>query len=222
MNTARKRIVPGVESGVRLGNHTLKALEKKNKKAFKRLDNFVKAHNKKYARPEDQKHRIIASFKATAKCILQGFVVAAENNCLHGKFFETSTALISYYVEATPRSIKRHIHRLKEAGIIVEQQYNPSFTYNNNYLIRLADWLIEELYEIVEEVNGTGHEKQEAAEQITTGTAQVQKKPEPAIKRIAQGAGSIVETYEVEEINEIKDTKESWRKYLKSRFSGSG
>lgn len=219
MCIARKRIVPGVESGVKLGKHTLKALEKKNKKAFRTLDKFVKAHNQKHARPEEQKYRIKESFKATAKCILQGFVVAAENNCLHGKFFETSTALIAHYVDATPRTIKRHIQRLKDAGIIVEQQYNPSFTYNNNYLIRLADWLIEELYEIVAEVNRTAQQQQEAAEQTTTGTDLVQETTEKAIERIALKVVSYVENHEDEEVN---DSPESWQQYLKNRFSGSG
>jgi DNA-binding Lrp family transcriptional regulator len=219
MCSARKRIVPGVASAVKLDKHTLKALEKENKKAFRTLDKFVKAHNKKYASPEDQKYRIKESFKATAKCILQGFVVAAENNCLHGKSFETSTALIAHYVDATPRTIKRHIQRLKDTGIIVEQQYNPSFTFNNNYLIRLADWLIEDLYIIVEGANCSTQEQQETPEQTAGGTEQVQEHTEKALETLTQKVINYVENYEDEV---VKDTPESWQEYLKNRFSGSG
>lgn len=218
MRKAKRKIVPGI-SGVKLGKHTLMALEKKNKKAFRILDKFVKAHNKNYAKTEDQKYRILASFKTTAKCILQGFIVAAENNCLHGKYFETSTALIAQYVDATPRTIKRHIHRLKDAGIIVDQQHNLSFTFNNNYLIRLADWLIEELYQIVEEVNRTAQVQQEVAEQTTTGTEQIKNPIEPAIERGAQKLVSNVENYKDKE---VYDTRKSWQQYLKSRLFGSG
>lgn len=219
MRTARKRVVPGVAPRVKFDKDTHRALEKKNKAAFRSLDSFVKAHNKRYAKPEDQKYRLKESFKATAKCILQGFIVAAENNCLHGKFFETSTALIAYYVDASPRTIKRHIQRLKDAGIIVEQQYNPSFTYNNNYLLRLADWLIDELYGIVMEANCTTQENGAIPAPTKEKVVQVQVQTEQAIEEVAQKVVSYVEKFEDDE---VQDTPESWQAYLKNRFSGSG
>ena len=207
--------MPGVEPAVKFDKHILKALEKKNKEAYRTLDRFVKDHNSKHARPEDQKYRLKESFKATAKCILQGFIVAAENNCLHGRFYETSTALIAHYVDANPRTIKRHIQRLKDTGIIVEQKYNPSFTYNNNYLIRLADWLIDDLYSIVVEANGGITEQQGQ----TTELKEPAKGREETIEKLAQ---KVVSYVEIQENEDVKDTPESWRDYLKNRFSGSG
>lgn len=219
MRIPRKRIVPGMDSGVKLDKQSLKSLEKKSWEASIKYDDYVKARNKEYLAPKQGKYRIKESLKTTGSCILQAFIKAAKENCLHGKYLETSTALIAHYVDASRKTIRRHIKKLIDAGIIVEKQDKHQCTHNNNYLILLADWLIDELYEILEKANGTESVQEEVPVEKTQGIKPVQEPINHDIERVALKIAHYVKENEE---NKIQDTRESWQAYLKNRFWDSG
>lgn len=210
MSTATQELRPGIELGIKLDKETIEAFKEPKKRASLALNRFIKENDKKYSY-EDRKYRLNKAVKLTAKCLLQGFITACHNNCLYGKFYETSTALIAHYTDSSTSAVKRHIKKLKDAGIIVEQRLNPSFTFNNNYLIRLSDWLIEELYEIVEEANQAALDKQETPEQT-------QARTEQAIEKVAK---KIVDQVEIDD-EDVVDNLEFWNSYLNKKFNDSG
>lgn len=219
MRRPRRKIVPGMDSGVKLDMQSLKSLEKKSMKASMKYDDYVKARNKQYLDPKLEKYRIKESTKATGNCILQAFIKAAKENCLQGKYLEISTALIAHYVDASRRTIRRHIKKLIDAGIIIEKQDNPSCTHNNNYLIRLADWLIDELCEVVEQVNRAAHEVQECSEQNIEDINHTPSRSEHKIERLIHEALNHIGNYKEEE---TKDVPKSFRAHLKREFYGTG
>jgi DNA-binding transcriptional ArsR family regulator len=217
----RKRIIPGPRSSIQLDKNALEVLIVRKKQAALSLNRFIKSYNKKISYQE-RELLLNKGVKLTIKGLLQGFMEACHNNSLHGKYLETSTALLVEYTDGSRSAVKRHIKKLKEADVIVDQIYNPENTYNNNYLVRLADWLIDDMYAIVEDANRKAREIEEsrkAEEQKKQELEQAREQMAEAIDQVAEKAVKQVENVD-EEFAE--DTPEMWQEYLKKRFFDSG
>lgn len=108
----------------------------------KKLDKWVKLHNKKHWKDKSVP-KIKANHKFSLKYLFSNFYRALLNGCLVENSFQYSPSATAYYNDCERHTPARHVDRFKELGLLTV--WKSPLCFRGNSFIRFSDWIIDDL-----------------------------------------------------------------------------
>lgn len=122
-------------------NLPAKELKSVKKTVSDKVTKWIKYHNK--ICKENQENPLRQQFIGTFRYLIRNFYSALERGELIDNSFQFSPSASGFYLDCYRHTPRRHVQRLQAVGLLTV--WDSPHAFRNNRMIRLADWIIDEL-----------------------------------------------------------------------------